>query len=897
LLHNITTNVPDDIYDIILEVRQANGSTAQKSTRVLITAHLLAQFGEPSLSSVKLADLDGDGKSEVIVTTLETNPALPGPQGGGSIHVLSSSGSELPGWPVTLNGRPLNNTAAVGDIDGDGRLEIVVETFGNTSQPSGTDPRKVWAFNATGTLKPGFPVAISSNPLGDGWSTGLFGNTEFPSPALADLDGDGVPEIIAISEGSGFGTDGGVVLALKGNGGLVFKTTLPRSVPPGRFFDEWPHYSVPMIGHLTGGATPEIVVGVHADAGNPPYTTFFALTATGALLSGWPVRLPGTTFETGVLGDLNRDGHDEFIVTSQRMGSTPASLYVFNGSGQVMSGFPTDLPGSGPMASYPALADVDHDGFLDIVTFEDADLSNQSQDINYYLVSHNRLGQLVSQTAWPAINNNQFGQQFHQLRLALSEDNTGQVCAVFPVPQFTPNQSKLQLQARCLNGQVVSGFPLTQPSLCDSFSCRGDATSVSLARDSGSAQVYSVLIDQTGKIWRWDIFNSTRPIPWSQFQQDAANAGLARNPQTLTVTKTGTGTGTLSSSLSGINCGATCSADFNSGTVLALTASPNAGSSFAGWTGDCTGLGGCQVTMSQARNVTATFTLTPTPIQVTVQTNPSGRTFTVDGSSYSGPQTLSWTPGSSHTVSTISPQSGGTGTQFLWTSWSDGGVIAHTVVAPSSSTTYTANFTTQYFLTMNAGTGGTISPSSGWYNSGTGLGISATPNPSYVFSGWSGSGSGSFSGTSNPTTITMNGPITQAAAFAQPLMQLLLDQSGPALDQLAALDSILFLRDPFPVVNSSDALNLGVDRNTRVIIFVTNLQLAQGETSSAVVVSLVDSNNQSYDVAAEDVRFLSSIGFTQVIFRLPNSLSVGTCTIKVKAHSQVSNGGAISIRT
>jgi hypothetical protein len=166
-----------------------------------------------------------------------------------------------------------------------------------------------------------------------------------------------------------------------------------------------------------------------------------------------------------------------------------------------------------------------------------------------------------------------------------------------------------------------------------------------------------------------------------------------------------------------------------------------------------------------------------------------------------------------------------------------------------------------------------------------------------VFNSWSGIGFGSFSGTSNPTTVTMNGPITQTAAFAQPLIQLLLDQSGPSLDQLAALDSILFLRDPFPVVNSADVLNLGVDRNTRVIVFVTNLQLAQGETSSAVVVNLVDSNNQSYDVAAEDVRFLSSIGFTQVIFRLPNSLSVGTCTIKVKAHSQVSNGGTIRIRT
>ncbi|MDX6500062.1 MAG: hypothetical protein QOG23_3322 [Blastocatellia bacterium] len=285
------------------------------------------------------------------------------------------------------------------------------------------------------------------------------------------------------------------------------------------------------------------------------------------------------------------------------------------------------------------------------------------------------------------------------------------------------------------------------------------------------------------------------------------------------------------------------------------------------------------------------------PIQVTVQTNPAGRAFTVDGTHYSTTQIFSWVAGSSHAISTTSPQSGATGAQYVWNNWSDGGVIAHAVTAPGGNITYITNFTTQYFLTMNAGTGGTVSPSNGWYNSGTSVGISATPNPSFVFNSWSGTGAGSFNGTGNPTTITMNGPVTQAAAFAQPLIQLLLDQSGPSLDQLAALDSILFVRDPFPVVNSADVLNLGVDRNTRVIVFVTNLQLAQSETSSSVVVNLVDSNNQSYDVAAEDVRFLSNSGFTQVIFRLPNSLAVGTCTIKVRAHSQVSNVGTIRIRT
>jgi len=75
-----------------------------------------------------------------------------------------------------------------------------------------------------------------------------------------------------------------------------------------------------------------------------------------------------------------------------------------------------------------------------------------------------------------------------------------------------------------------------------------------------------------------------------------------------------------------------------------------------------------------------------------------------------------------------------------------------------------------------------------------------------------------------------------------------------------------------------------------------NLQLAQGETASAVVINLMDSNNQSYDLAAEDVRPVPNFPFAQVIFRLPDSLPVGSCMIKVKAHGQNSNVGTIRIR-
>ena len=125
--------------------------------------------------------------------------------------------------------------------------------------------------------------------------------------------------------------------------------------------------------------------------------------------------------------------------------------------------------------------------------------------------------------------------------------------------------------------------------------------------------------------------------------------------------------------------------------------------------------------------ITETASFTQNPVQVTVQTNPAGLAFTVDGTTYSSTQTFSWVPGSSHTIATTSPQSGGTGVQYVWTKWNDGGAISHTVT-PAINTTYTATFRTQYYLTMTSGTGGTVSPASGWKNSGATVAITARPS-------------------------------------------------------------------------------------------------------------------------------------------------------------------------
>jgi len=110
------------------------------------------------------------------------------------------------------------------------------------------------------------------------------------------------------------------------------------------------------------------------------------------------------------------------------------------------------------------------------------------------------------------------------------------------------------------------------------------------------------------------------------------------------------------------------------------------------------------------------------------------------------------------------------------------------------------------------------------------------------------------------------------------------------------LDATLHMRDMFAVVNSSNFLNAGFDANTRVVIFVANLELLPGEQASAVTVNLVDNNGQTFNVPAEDVRPVSTLGFVQITFRLPSNLAPGICTIKIFAHSETSNTGTIRIK-
>jgi hypothetical protein len=150
-------------------------------------------------------------------------------------------------------------------------------------------------------------------------------------------------------------------------------------------------------------------------------------------------------------------------------------------------------------------------------------------------------------------------------------------------------------------------------------------------------------------------------------------------------------------------------------------------------------------------------------------------------SAYDSPTGQAWYDTGSSISSTVTrPVSGGTGIQYETTGWTGTGSLSSGGTAGSSSTssftinaysTCTWNWKTQYQLTMGTNFG-TTSPSVGdhWYDAGSVVSISATA-PSvvdgerYVWNGWTGTGTISYTGMNNPATVTMNSPITQTASW------------------------------------------------------------------------------------------------------------------------------------
>jgi len=229
---------------------------------------------------------------------------------------------------------------------------------------------------------------------------------------------------------------------------------------------------------------------------------------------------------------------------------------------------------------------------------------------------------------------------------------------------------------------------------------------------------------------------------------------FALNTYTLTVSKYGTGYGTVTSDPAGISCGSDCTEDYTYGTVVTLTATPDEGSTFTGWSGACSGTGTCTVTIDSAKYVNATFTLNQYTLIVTKSGTGSG---TVNARGC----TLSWndntgTCTADHGTSIILSATADAGSTF--TGWSNGTGSASNCTGTGDCTfTITetsgieAVFTTSsdtYTLTVNKTGNGTVTSTPTGIDCGTTCSylypvntlvtLNANPDTGWSFAGWGG---------------------------------------------------------------------------------------------------------------------------------------------------------------
>ena len=240
------------------------------------------------------------------------------------------------------------------------------------------------------------------------------------------------------------------------------------------------------------------------------------------------------------------------------------------------------------------------------------------------------------------------------------------------------------------------------------------------------------------------------------------------------ITPAGNGSGHTDSTTPGLNCGTVCDADFSSSPIT-LEAQPAMGSTFAGWSVDCSGTGSCTLDLTGPKSVIATFTLQRFALAVGLAGNGSANgdvkasAGSIDCTS-SGGCSDNYDYGTSVTLTASSP----TGTTFAGWSGDCAGTGACSVTM-SAAHNVVATFTLdKELLTVNpSGTGsGTVTASSGaincgttcsdQYDYGTLVTLTATPATGSTFQSWSGCT------TSSGATcmVTMTAAKTVTASFA-----------------------------------------------------------------------------------------------------------------------------------
>lgn len=328
------------------------------------------------------ADLDGDRDLEILV-----------PSTDGKLNAWHHTGVPVAGFPITTVGFP-QYPPSVGDIDGDGDLEIVQTTRGFTSGG------RLYAFNHLGQALPGFPKSLNNNNVeycatladlnrdGDleiivGERASSLGRLHVFNPdgtewggnwpvqidhvptmtaAVGDVDRDGSPEIFYPSYTS--------MYLLRADGTNM--PGWPRGIPNANF-----SYQSAALADLDGDGDLEIMVGAH---GNAP--GFYAFHHDGNPFAGWPKRTSTWTYCPPTIADLEGDGSLEIIGGQAGGVSGPTNAFwVWNAAGQIRSGFPFISQNGGGSEGPLTTADIDGDGVQEI--FADSNIMVGGQGFLY----------------------------------------------------------------------------------------------------------------------------------------------------------------------------------------------------------------------------------------------------------------------------------------------------------------------------------------------------------------------------------------------------------------------------------------------------------------------------------------------------------------------------------
>jgi len=310
-------------------------------------------------SSPSVADLDGDGRPEVVIGM---GSSLVAGQNGGLIVLDGATGSVRWRWSgdrdfaniwansPTPDGwcEGVFSTPAIGDVDGDGHPDIV---FGGWDQ-------RIWALDRFGNPLGGFPFAAD--------------DTVWSSPSLFDSNGDGVAEIYIGGDstpGGWFDNLGGVFRSFDATGGRVVQRWVqaPNEVI----------MSSPAIGDIDGDGRAEVVVGTGENwfvtcaatrscppgAGSDHVRVFAWHADDGSPVPGFPVSTGGTVMASPALGDINGDGLADVVV-----GSYDGYVYAWNGNGTLIWRTQPSWAhlGTGRMIGQPIIADLNGDGTQDV---------------------------------------------------------------------------------------------------------------------------------------------------------------------------------------------------------------------------------------------------------------------------------------------------------------------------------------------------------------------------------------------------------------------------------------------------------------------------------------------------------------------------------------------------